>query len=79
MPRVYLTQEQYKQENIGAWVVGQLFAERKTFADLGEVLGITRQAACYKAHNNSFSYLDMVRIFNFFGSPDEEILQVMRL
>jgi len=79
MPKVYLTREQYKQENIGAWVVGKLFAERKTFADLGEALGLTRQAACYKAHNNSFSYLDMVRIFDFFKTPDEEILDVMRL
>lgn len=79
MPKVYLTKEQRKQENIGAWVVGELFKERKTFADLGEVLGITRQAACYKAHNNSFSYLDMVRIFDMFQTPDEEIVSVMRL
>ena len=78
MPKVYLTKEQYKQERIGAWVSGMLYKERKTFADLGEVLGISRQAACYKARHNSFSYLDMVRIFEFFGSPDEEILQVMR-
>ena len=79
MPKSFVSREQYKEENIGAWVSGKLFKERKTFADLGAVLGITRQAACYKAHNNSFSYLDMVRIFDFFKSPDEEVLQVMRL
>ena len=78
MPRSYVSREQYKQDTIGAWVIGMLKKEHLTFADLGEALGVTKQAACYKAHNNSFSYLDMVRIFDLFESPNEEVLQVMR-
>ena len=79
MPRSFVSREQYKKDTIGAWVRGMLFRQRKTFSDLAEVLGITRQAACYKAHHNSFSYLDMVQMFDFFECPDEEILEVMRL
>lgn len=78
MPKVYLTKEDRIKSKIGAWVVGQLYKEHKTFADLGEILGITRQAACYKARNNSFSYLDMVLIFENLGTPDNEIAYVMK-
>lgn len=79
MPRVFISREQYKKDNIGAWVSGKLFKEGKSFTDLAEVLGVTRQDAWYKARHNSFSYLDMVLIFNFLKSPDEEVLEVMSL
>ena len=78
MPNVYLTREDQLKSKIGKWVSGMLFAERKTFADLGKVLGVSRQDAWYKARNNSFSYLDMVLIFEYFETPDDEIADVMK-
>lgn len=79
MPRSFVSREQYKQDTIGSWVWGMAHRQRKTFSDLAEVLGCTKQAIGYKIHHNSFSYLDMVRIFDYLESPDEEILQVMKL
>ena len=78
MPKVYLTKERRKQENIGSWIVSRLFKERKRYEDLANALDMSRQAVYYKIHHNSFSYGDLLTIFEFFGCSDEEILQVMK-
>lgn len=79
MPRVTLNKKKYKINDLGSWIVGRLFKERKRYEDLAEALDITRQAVYYKIHHNAFSYGDLLTIFEFFGSTDEEILQVMKL
>ena len=78
MPKVYLTKEDRIKSKVGAWVAGQLYKEHKSFTDLGEILGVTRQAARYKARNNAFSYVDMVLIFENLGTPDADIAYVMK-
>lgn len=79
MPKVCINKKQYKEESIGSWVVSQLFKKRLKRQLLADALDITRQALHWKLHNNSFSYSDMLTIFEFFESTDDEILQVMKL
>lgn len=79
MPRVCINQHQYKQESLGGWVVGQLFKKRLKKKALADELDITRQGLDWKLHNNSFDYGDLLLIFKFFGSTDDEVLYVMRL
>ena len=79
MPRVSINKKKYKVNDIGSWVVSRLFKERKRYADLAEALDTTRQNVYYKIHHNSFTYGDLLTIFDFFESTDEEILYVMRL
>ena len=79
MPRVCINKKQYKTDSIGGWIVSQLFTRKMKRTKLAEQLDITRQALNWKLHHNSFSYGDLLTIFEFFGSTDEEILQVMRL
>lgn len=79
MPKVCVNKHQYKQESLGGWIVSQLFKKRLKRKDLADELDITRQGLNWKLHNNSFDYGDLLLIFKFFGSSDEEVLYVMRL
>ena len=79
MPRSCINKKQYKVSDIGSWIVSRLFKERKRYEDLAEALDITRQAVYYKIHHNSFTYGDLLTIFEFFNTSDDEILQLMRI
>jgi len=79
MPRVCINKKQYKQETIGSWVVGQLFKRKLKKTALANALDITRQGLDWKLHNNTVTYADLLTIFDFFGSTDDEILQVMKM
>lgn len=79
MPKVIINKFQHKTHNIGPWVVMWLRREGKRMSDLGEELGVSQQAVSYKIKTNSFSYGDMLVIFDYLGVPDNEILQVMKL
>ena len=78
MPRSCINKLQYKQESIGGWVVSQLFKKKLKKSALAEALDITRGGLLWKLRNNSFDYPDLLVIFDFLGSTEEEIVQVMR-
>ena len=79
MPRVCINKKQYKQESIGSWIVGQLFKKKLKKMDLADELDITRQGLDWKLHNNSFDYGDLLTIFEFLESSEDDILFVMKL
>ena len=79
MPRVQINKKKYKVKGIGGWVTEQLFKERKSQTALSEALDTTQQAVSYKIRHNTFSYGDLLTLFEFFNTSYEEILYVMRL
>ena len=79
MPRACVNFKAYKIESIGSWIVGQLFKKRLKKTALAEALDITRQGLDWKLRNNSFDYADLITIFDFLRSTNEEIIQVMRI
>lgn len=79
MPRVAINKKKYKVNDIGGWVSGKLFKEGKSQTDLAKELDTTQQAISYKINNNTFTYGDLLTIFEFFDVEDEELLYVMRL
>lgn len=78
MPRSCINKLQYKEESIGSFIVGQLFAKKLKKSALAERLDMTPAGLLWKLRNNSFDYSDLLVIFDFLGSTDEEIVQVMR-
>ena len=79
MPKVFVNKHQYKVESIGSWIVGQLFKKRLKRGELSKALDITRQGLDWKLQHNSFDYGDLLTIFEFLGSSEDEILFVMKL
>lgn len=79
MPKCCINKKQYKENDIGAWIRGKLFKDDKSISELAQEIDISRQAMFYKLKHNSITYGDLLTIFEFLGSTDEEILDVMRL
>lgn len=93
MARVVLSPEQkmsYKLKDFKGWVVKEMKINGITQSDLGKVLGvsqvrvsqmlkITDPKSNSRVDQDPFSYGDLLVMFDMFGTPDEEILRLMRL
>ena len=79
MPKVIINKHEYKSNTIGSWVVMWLKRAGKFEKDLASELGISQQGASFKIRKNSFTYPDLLTIFDYLEVPEEEILQVMKI
>ena len=79
MPRVCINRKQYKEQSIGSWIVGQLFKKKLKRKDLAYELDISAQGLNWKLNNNSFDYGDLLTVFEFLGTSDEEKVSIMSL
>lgn len=79
MPRVCINRKQYKEQSIGSWIVGQLFKKKLKRKDLAAELFISVQGLNWKLNNNSFDYGDLLTVFDFLGTSDEEKASIMSL
>ena len=79
MPKVCINRKQYKEQSIGSWIVGQLFKKKLKRKDLAYELDISAQGLNWKLNNNSFDYGDLLTVFEFLGTSDEEKVSIMSL
>ena len=79
MPKVIINKKAYKTSDIGSWVVKWLHKAGKRMQDLAAEMLITQPALSYKIKHNTFSYGDLLTIFDYLNVPDEEILFVMKI
>ena len=79
MPKANINRKEYKKSSIGSWVYKWLKQENRRIQDLAAELFISQPALSYKIKNNTFSYADLLTIFDYLNVPDEEILFVMKL
>ena len=79
MPKVIINKKEYKVQNIGGYVLMWLRRKHKYIRELASELGISQQGLSYKISNNTFSYADLLTIFDYLEVPDEEILMVLKI
>lgn len=79
MPKIKPFYKRYKVEAIGDWVLGELAKQHKYQRQLAEVLGTTQQGVSYKIANNAFTYEDLLGIFSFLQTSDEQILKLLKV
>ena len=78
MPRIAELKPNYMADDIGLIIAGYMKKKRISPKQLGEVLGISRQAINYKLDNNSFTYKDIIIIFHELELSSEEILRYVQ-
>lgn len=76
MPRVYLSDTDRLCANIGSWVKGHTSCKQRR--EIAEEIGKTPQTVWVKCRRNTFTYRDMVTIFDVLKTPDEDILDLFR-
>lgn len=79
MPKVIINKREYKKNTIGGYVAMWMKRAGKVEKDLAAELGVSQPGASFKIRNNTFSYADLITIFDYLEVPDEEILQVMKI
>ena len=75
MPRIAELKPEYMAKDIGIVISGLMKRKKITPKQMGEYLGISRQAMNYKIDNNSFSYKDIIIIFHELELSSEDILR----
>ena len=79
MPRIAELKPQYMAQDIGSNIVGLMFRKGMSQTELAKELGITQGGLHYKLFNNSFSYKDLIVIFQALDLTDEEIVRLMKV
>lgn len=72
MPRVSINADKYRQYDTGQLIRGYMRRANKTQEDMGEALGISRQAYSKKLLNLSFTLRDIQIIVPELGLSTEE-------
>lgn len=79
MPRVSIKKKDYKKTDLTKYIVGEMRVQGVTQRDLAERLGLTQPAIIYKFNNNSFSYGDLLEIFDLLNTTDEQKVKLLTL
>ena len=70
MPKVALTQSDKKALKIGAYIRGCMESDGISQEEMADELGITQPGMGYKLRTNTFTYKDLVIIFDKLGLSD---------
>lgn len=84
MPRVAINKKKYMLQDLYVWINGKMLLKDVNQTRLGEMLGISQQAAGarlsgLKAGRDTLKHNDLAIIFKEFEATDEEILRFMKL
>ena len=71
MSKVYLTNSSKKKNSLRHYILDEMKDQKFTQSDMGRYLGLTQQAFSYKVRNSSFSYTELLTIFDVLKTPNE--------
>lgn len=78
MPKVYITKQQQMNNKLVSLIYGTMRVQNIAQRQMATRLGISQQAFSRKLKNAQFTFSDLVIIFEELGTPDEEIVRVMK-
>ena len=78
MPKSYITFQEQKNTDLAVLIYGAMKVKGVTQRILADAMGISQPALSTKLKRKSFSFDDLVTIFDVCEISDEQILSVMR-
>lgn len=86
MPRIAIKKKDYMVKDLAGWISGQMHILGLKQESVAQELGITQSAFSirlnpkrYKTGKDPFSYGDLLTLFKLFGTPDEEMVRLLKL
>ena len=79
MPKGFLREKDYKVQSFTTYVLGEMGIRGITQEELAKKMGITQQGVSWKITHRYWTHKDIIFLFDLFKTPDETILQLMRL
>lgn len=77
MPRVRLSRIQNKPKDFCRWLAGEMQVKQIRQQDIAEWLGVSQMAISKKLKNYSFTYTDMLTIFDELKTEKEEQIKIL--
>lgn len=77
MPRITINKPRYMETDLVKYIAGEMYTTRTTQAQMGELLGISRQAFAKKMQSCSFDVSELIKIFHRFGTTGEEVTRLL--
>lgn len=77
MPKVYLTKQEKLNEEFYKWLIGSMKYRKLRQRDIAKKLGITQQAFSQKVGKLSFSYPDIVSLFEILEPDADTVMRLM--
>lgn len=79
MPRLSSMKVQYKQKDFVRWLAGEMKVQNIRQKDIAEWLNISQVAVCNKLNDYSFTFTDMLMIFQELKTDKETQIRLMTL
>jgi len=79
MPRISIKKKDYKKTDLTGYIMREMYVQNISQIEMATHLGITQPTLSYRFKHNSFSYGDLLTIFQVLGTPDEVIVKLMKL
>lgn len=84
MPRVAINKKRYMCRDLYGWIKGKMAVFNMNQTDLGELWGISQEAAStrllgLKEGKDTIKHIDLAVVLKKFEATDEEILRFMKL
>jgi predicted XRE-type DNA-binding protein len=79
MPRIASKKKEYKISDLTKYIRNEMYSQGIQQREMAEKLDISQPQLSHKLKNNIFSYKDLLIIFSFLKTEDEEILKIMKM
>lgn len=79
MPRLSSQKIYYKPKDFVKWLLFEMQEKKLRQKDIAEWLNVSQMAVSKKINNYSFSYIDMLIIFQQLGTEKEEQIKLMTI
>lgn len=79
MPRVTINKKKYKASDLSAYIVGELYRKKMSQSELAKEMFVSQQAINKKIREARYSYDDLLTIFEILNTPEEKIIEFMKV
>ena len=79
MPRLSSKKIKCQNETMRSWIYGSLKAQNKTQRDLADILGVHCNTIGHKLQAMSFSYPELIQIFNYLDADRDTVIRLMNV
>lgn len=73
MPKTYLTKQQKLNNDLSAWIYGNMKIQKVSQKELADMIGIKQPSLNYKLRHGNYTFQDLTTIFSVL-KPDADTL-----
>lgn len=77
MPKAYITKQQKLNEDLAAWIYGEMFVRHISQTKMAEIMGIKQPSLNRKLRQGNFTFPDLAIIFGVLQPDADTLMRLM--